>query len=433
MKTVHSRLISTALTVFVTLLTVLFAHSYQVNAVGIGITDDAPIMGITCGDPNASDPARRVCCALPGETRKVTGADGTTADEDKAFVHAQFQFTETGTPGDKPPKKKSVWGKIGGAAGSVAKIGTLTNPAVIIGSIATGNFNDVAKGIMQSAMDVGLPIVSNVARQQAESAMGPFTDAAQKNVDITTSVDYRCDTTTGFADDTDPNNCLCKPLGTANLTPGTTAYVNWDKWIAARVAPEKRANLAMALTAGTAPSVLGANSNTLAQVSDEDRSAYVRACSEILDDFDRRTCIRQAVAVSPKFLNKCNKIANADEREQCKQCVVGGGQSEFDDDFGENIAGVWTGVGCIPADIGDFVAKKFFPWALGIGGGVAMLLLMYASFLYTTSRGNPEKLKRARDFMNSALIGLLVIIFAVFLLQLIGVTILRIPGFSGTP
>lgn len=432
MKTAHPRFIYAALTLFVALLTILFVQSKSAHAVGIGITDDAPIMGITCGDANAADPARRVCCALPGETRKVTNSDGVAVDENKAFVRAQFQFTETGTAADKPPKKKSIWQKVGGAAGKVAKIGVLTNPATIVASIATGGFGEIATDIMKAAMDVGLPLVSNVARQQADSAMVPFTEAAQLAADNATTVDFQCDTTTSVVDDKDPNNCICKPLGKANLTPGTAFYMDWDTWIAKRVAPEKRANLAMILTAGTAPSVLGANSNTVAQVTDQQRSDYVKGCSEIMDDFERRTCIRQAVAVSPKFLDKCNRIANADEREQCKQCVVGGGQSEFDEHFGENIAGVWTGVGCVPADIGAFIAQKFFPWSLGIGGGVAMLLLMYASFLYTTSRGNPDKLKKARDYMNSALIGLLVIIFAVFLLQLIGVTILRIPGFGGT-
>lgn len=456
MKTVHSRLISTALTVFVTLLTVLFAHSYQVNAVGIGITDDAPIMGITCGDALADDAnaARRVCCAVPGETRKVTNADGAMGEEDKAFVRAQFQLTGTGEPGaDKPPKKKSIWGKIGGAAGNVAKIGVLTNPATIIAGIATGGFGEVATGIMDAAMDVGMPLVSNVARQQADSAMGSFTEAAQTNIQATTSVDYQCDTTKGLPDYTDPNKCICKPFGTDNLQPGTAAYIDWNKWVASRNVPlENREQLVMALGAKVNSDVLG--TSTLAQVTQEEEDA-ARSCEGIIDDLQRRQCIldakqqrpscanldefdcrillRQHELVSPKFLEKCNKISNPSERTQCQQCTVGGGMSEYDENFGEVISGVWTGVGCLPADMGAFIAQKFFPWSLGIGGGVAMLLLMYASFLYTTSRGNPDKLKKARDYMNSALIGLLVIIFAVFLLQLIGVTILRIPGFDEKP
>ena len=41
-----------------------------------------------------------------------------------------------------------------------------------------------------------------------------------------------------------------------------------------------------------------------------------------------------------------------------------------------------------------------------------------------------EKIKKAQDLLTSCIMGLMLIIFAVFILRLVGVNILRIPGFS---
>jgi len=43
---------------------------------------------------------------------------------------------------------------------------------------------------------------------------------------------------------------------------------------------------------------------------------------------------------------------------------------------------------------------------------------------------HPEALKDARDQLISAIIGLIFIIFSLVILQIIGVDILRIPGFG---
>jgi len=46
-----------------------------------------------------------------------------------------------------------------------------------------------------------------------------------------------------------------------------------------------------------------------------------------------------------------------------------------------------------------------------------------------SSQGNPEKLKKAQEMITSCIMGLMLIIFSVFILKLIGVNILKIPGF----
>ena len=47
-----------------------------------------------------------------------------------------------------------------------------------------------------------------------------------------------------------------------------------------------------------------------------------------------------------------------------------------------------------------------------------------------TSQGNPEKLKKAQEMLTSCIMGLMLIIFSVLILRLIGVDILKIPGFN---
>lgn len=89
-----------------------------------------------------------------------------------------------------------------------------------------------------------------------------------------------------------------------------------------------------------------------------------------------------------------------------------------------------TALGCIPvSNTSDFVAW-FLKFAIGIGGGIAFLLMLFGAFQILTSSGDPERLKAGKELIGSALAGLLMIIFSLFLLQLIGVQILQIPGFS---
>jgi len=92
---------------------------------------------------------------------------------------------------------------------------------------------------------------------------------------------------------------------------------------------------------------------------------------------------------------------------------------------------VCTALGCIPSIPTNFVAW-LLARAISLGGGIAFLLMIFGGFKIITSSGNPEAVKVGQELITSALMGLIFIIFSVFLLQLIGVKILQIPGF-GTP
>lgn len=87
--------------------------------------------------------------------------------------------------------------------------------------------------------------------------------------------------------------------------------------------------------------------------------------------------------------------------------------------------GIQTALGCIPTEIQPLVSW-LFKYAISIAGGIAFLMIIFAAFQMITSSGDPEKLEKAKQMLGSAIAGLLFIIFAVFLLRIIGVDILKI-------
>jgi len=88
-----------------------------------------------------------------------------------------------------------------------------------------------------------------------------------------------------------------------------------------------------------------------------------------------------------------------------------------------------TALGCIPVRVDDFMTW-FLPKVFGIAGGISFLLMVYGFILMSTSGGDPKKAQGAQETVTSAITGLLVSIFALFLLRLIAVNILHIPGIN---
>jgi len=86
-----------------------------------------------------------------------------------------------------------------------------------------------------------------------------------------------------------------------------------------------------------------------------------------------------------------------------------------------------TALGCVPVEMGQFI-----PWlsgyVFGIAGGIAFLMMVYGFFLMATSSGDPKAVQGAKETVTSAITGLLVSIFGMFILRLIALNILQIPG-----
>ena len=99
--------------------------------------------------------------------------------------------------------------------------------------------------------------------------------------------------------------------------------------------------------------------------------------------------------------------------------------------YDSNGKGINTAIGCIHA-IGDqsVFLNEILRWAVGIGGGIAFMLMLYAGFMVMTAQGNPERLKAGQELLTSALAGLVLLIFSVFILKFIGVDILGLGSFG---
>lgn len=118
-----------------------------------------------------------------------------------------------------------------------------------------------------------------------------------------------------------------------------------------------------------------------------------------------------------KLARLCGPISAGGEKTKCLDCVTNG-------------KGVWTGLGCLYTDPSKLIEKNILGFGIGIAGGAAFLCILYAAFLMQTSSGNPERLKKAREYLTNCITGLLLIIFSVLILRLIGLNILGIPGFK---
>lgn len=129
-----------------------------------------------------------------------------------------------------------------------------------------------------------------------------------------------------------------------------------------------------------------------------------------------------STTVSVETTSQSSKICDSvggDNRGACVACM------ENDN------PGVWTAIGCINdvANPTDFI-EKMLALGVGIAGGIAFLLILFGGLQILTSAGNPEQLNAGRELVSSAVTGLLLIIFSIFLLQFIGVTIIGIPRFQ---
>lgn len=140
---------------------------------------------------------------------------------------------------------------------------------------------------------------------------------------------------------------------------------------------------------------------------------------------DACICILAAPVVPISAFEKaCENIGSSSklggspspEQGSCKSCAASGG--------------VWTALGCFNGNLSDFVTKNIMQTGVGIAGGISLLCIMFAAFQMQTSGGNAEKIKKAQELLTNCITGLMVIIFSILILKIIGVDILRLPGFT---
>jgi hypothetical protein len=142
--------------------------------------------------------------------------------------------------------------------------------------------------------------------------------------------------------------------------------------------------------------------------------------------------------------NTCSAITDSDKCRNSPPypCVPSGtavhpvGTPECDTNFWcdcPNQTKLKTAIGCItilsPNGQNAFLAD-ILRWAVGVGSGIAFLLIVYAGFMIMTATGNPERLKAGQELLTSAVAGLILLVFSVFILKFIGVDILGLCKFG---
>lgn len=129
---------------------------------------------------------------------------------------------------------------------------------------------------------------------------------------------------------------------------------------------------------------------------------------------------------------KCPELGEKFDPNKHWNCGNAGGQKIrrcTDDPKDITNYGIVTAIGCIHTNPATLV-KDILTFVVGIGGGLAFLLMVVGAFQMIASQGNPDQLNAGRERLTNAVIGLLFVIFAVLFLQIIGVDILKIPGFE---
>ena len=116
----------------------------------------------------------------------------------------------------------------------------------------------------------------------------------------------------------------------------------------------------------------------------------------------------------------CNQAVNPkpSDWDQCNICI-------------SQPRSYWTVLGCLSTDpsAAPFV-KSILSVVFAVSGGLAFLSVLMGSVTVLTSAGDPLRLRAGKDMLTNSLMGLFLIIFSIFLLRVVGVEILRLPGFG---
>lgn len=108
-----------------------------------------------------------------------------------------------------------------------------------------------------------------------------------------------------------------------------------------------------------------------------------------------------------------------EEHDKCMECLF-------------NSSGVrqetqYTVIGCLPTSAGG-LTQALSQFSSAVIGGISFLVFMYGGYQLLTSAGNPTKLSSGKKLMTSALITMLVVLFATFIFRFAAQDLIKIPG-----
>ncbi|MBI5732266.1 MAG: hypothetical protein HY982_02820, partial [Candidatus Magasanikbacteria bacterium] len=131
-------------------------------------------------------------------------------------------------------------------------------------------------------------------------------------------------------------------------------------------------------------------------------------------------------------------------KEWCKAEIEFNGWTFAENNFElggpDNICGKELGV-CIPAGhaqtgitiggkkeyahLGDYI-KTVYTYLVGVGGIVAVVMLIWGGFTYLTAAGSPERISSAKSTIGSSLLGMLLLVGSYTLLYTINPDLVRL-------
>lgn len=88
-----------------------------------------------------------------------------------------------------------------------------------------------------------------------------------------------------------------------------------------------------------------------------------------------------------------------------------------------------TELGCIPNSPVQFV-QFLYNVGLRIITITCFFFLLYGAYVLMTSRADQNQINKGRSYITYSLLGLLLSLFGIFILKLMTVNILKIPGFQ---
>jgi len=140
--------------------------------------------------------------------------------------------------------------------------------------------------------------------------------------------------------------------------------------------------------------------------------------TNIAKDGQNCVCLTKEEAEKDPAYNGWNKYFNGGTK-----------QNPFCDGAGEDSDSpkISTALGCVPINFIEFVAW-IFKNGFGIVGGIAFLLLIFAFIQLATSEGDVKKIQGVKETITSIATGLLLALFSIFIIRMLMINILHIPG-----
>lgn len=130
--------------------------------------------------------------------------------------------------------------------------------------------------------------------------------------------------------------------------------------------------------------------------------------------------------------NYASNVYCCDQAIKCTQITSGGTpiNTSAQDPTCPGGKAIDTAIGCIDFQDTNGFTGTILKWLVGVGGGIAFLLILSGAFTTMTSSGNPERLKQGQEIITAAVSGLILLIFSIFVLKLIGIDILGLGAFG---